>query len=46
MASVVAALFFWGFGLGSDRESTMAWVAAVDDVAWVLRQLCIYAASH
>ncbi|PPR04596.1 hypothetical protein CVT26_014759 [Gymnopilus dilepis] len=39
LASVIAALFFWGFRLGEEREATSSWVLARDDVHWVLTQL-------
>ena len=39
LTSVVAALFFWGFHLGDQRELTSSWVLARDDVCWVLNQL-------
>ncbi|KDR65475.1 hypothetical protein GALMADRAFT_81806 [Galerina marginata CBS 339.88] len=36
--SVIAALFFWGDALG-DTQS-VSWTRAVEDVTWVLEQMC------
>ncbi|PPQ97627.1 hypothetical protein CVT26_002550 [Gymnopilus dilepis] len=47
IASVVAALFFWGHCLGAGRESTQtSWIHAVEDASWVLQQLCAHRASQ
>lgn len=39
LASVLAALFYWGMELGAHRESSPGWSRAIDDVTWVLLQL-------
>ncbi|PPQ81535.1 hypothetical protein CVT26_011043 [Gymnopilus dilepis] len=38
--SVVAALYFWGLALGKEWRTSPSWALAVDDVYWVLTQLC------
>ncbi|KDR64946.1 hypothetical protein GALMADRAFT_82494 [Galerina marginata CBS 339.88] len=38
--SIVAALFFWGRALHLANRSTSSWKLAVDDVIWVLENLC------
>ena len=40
LASVIAALFFWGFRLGNNLDTHSSWNLARDDVAWVIQQLC------
>ncbi|KDR70911.1 hypothetical protein GALMADRAFT_144381 [Galerina marginata CBS 339.88] len=35
LASVVAALFFWGYGLGERRKASSSWTSAVDDVSFL-----------
>jgi hypothetical protein len=39
IASIVAALFYWGTTLGDHREDSLGWSRAVEDVDWVLQQL-------
>ncbi|PPQ73933.1 hypothetical protein CVT26_006554 [Gymnopilus dilepis] len=38
--TVVAALYFWGLGLGTKWRTSASWSSAVEDVYWVLTQLC------
>ena len=38
--SVVAALYFWGLALGSAWRTSPSWGMAVDDVYFVLNELC------
>ena len=39
LLSVLAALFFWGVGLGEARGDCALWLAGVQDLTWVLEQL-------
>jgi len=41
VASVMAALFFWGSALRDDPGQAASWNCALDDVSWVLQQLCL-----
>ena len=39
LLSVLAALFFWGVGLGEAWGDCVLWLAGVEDLMWVLEQL-------